>query len=491
MRKVFLDDLPRWESGANKGKTNWNESIGCRVKFIYDKIEGEIDIVAYKSKHQDLTVMYKEKEFKIKSYDFKNSKIGRIIGGRTNDFKIEIGHIFKDEKRDLLIIDREYREILHKPDKEGNVYKQKVKYYKYLCRKCGWSDGWTTESLLINRKDSCACCRGFVSVLGINTIWDTDRWMVDLGVSEEDAKRYTKGSGALINVDCPHCGNTKKIKVDTIRSNKSIGCFCGSSQSYPEKIMTNLLNQLKVEFETQVQKNTLRWSDKYRYDFYLPRYNIIIETHGSQHYNNHDFRRVSGKTFKEEQKNDKLKRELAVKSGVKKENYIVIDCRYSDLDWVRNNILNSRLSEVLVLSKINWLECEKFALKNIIKEVCDYWNNKKEWETTVDLAKIFGVNSGTIGRYLKKGVNLGWTDYNPRDEVLKMAKNNGERNIKRNSVPILAFKEDIFIGEFISATELARSSEDILGIKLNKSCIRDVVNGKRKKHKGYSFRRAD
>ena len=36
MREVFLDELPK------RGKyINWKESIGCKVKFIYDDIEDE------------------------------------------------------------------------------------------------------------------------------------------------------------------------------------------------------------------------------------------------------------------------------------------------------------------------------------------------------------------------------------------------------------------------------------------------------------------
>ena len=490
MRKVFLDDLPRWESGGNKGKINWNESVGFKVPFNYSGITGEIEIVNYERKTQYLTVKFDNKEFKIKYYDFRKSKIGRIVGERTIEFKIEIGQRLKDEKRDLVILDREYREYTHKPDVNGNVHKQKVKYYRYKCNKCSY-EGWSTESLLLNRKDSCACCRGLVPVLGINTIWDTNKdWVEIFGISEEDAKTHTKGSGEIIEVTCPDCGNIKKIKIDTIRSNKSIGCFCGISYSYPEKIMINLLNQLMVEFKTQVQKNTLKWCDKYRYDFYLPNYGIIIETHGDQHYNKHDFRRVSGKTFKEEQKNDKTKKRLAIENGIKEENYIVIDCRCSDVEYIKNNILNSELANIFDLSKIDWVKCEEFALKNIIKEVCNYWNNKNESETTTNLAEKFNLRSSTVIRYLKKGVELGWTDYNPKNEVYRVAKMNGERSRKRNSIPILAFKDDIFLGEFSSSSELARNSKEILGVKLCASCIRDVAKGKREKHKGYSFKYA-
>ena len=43
MKKVFLDELPRkYGFGANKDKliVDWNNSIGYKVKFIYDDING-------------------------------------------------------------------------------------------------------------------------------------------------------------------------------------------------------------------------------------------------------------------------------------------------------------------------------------------------------------------------------------------------------------------------------------------------------------------
>lgn len=59
---------------------------------------------------------------------------------------------------------------------------------------------------------------------------------------------------------------------------------------------------------------------------------------------------------------------------------------------------------------------------NKVREVCDYWNNKEEWETTNTIAKNnkWGITANiTIINYLKKGVKLGWTNYNPKEESKK------------------------------------------------------------------------
>ena len=83
---------------------------------------------------------------------------------------------------------------------------------------------------------------------------------------------------------------------------------CGDKVSYDEKFLSSILSQLKVDFATQLSKSTFNWCDKYRYDFYIPSLNMIIETHGIQHYEENKNWTMS---LEEEQENDKIKKELA------------------------------------------------------------------------------------------------------------------------------------------------------------------------------------
>ena len=61
MKKVFLDDLPR------KGKIiNWKECTGYKVKFIYDKINGYVEILKYINGNRPrLRVKYENNEMEI------------------------------------------------------------------------------------------------------------------------------------------------------------------------------------------------------------------------------------------------------------------------------------------------------------------------------------------------------------------------------------------------------------------------------------------
>lgn len=74
MRKVFLDDLPR------RGKLiDWKSSVGCKVKFIYDDIEGEVLIYGYKFKNKLLLNYLNNSLYEISTINFKNCKIQGLL----------------------------------------------------------------------------------------------------------------------------------------------------------------------------------------------------------------------------------------------------------------------------------------------------------------------------------------------------------------------------------------------------------------------------
>ena len=78
------------------------------------------------------------------------------------------------------------------------------------------------------------------------------------------------------------------------------------------------------------------------------------------------------------------------------------------------------------LSNIDWDKCDEYALKNIVKEVCDYWKQHREINnkdiTTTYLSNRFNRSSKTIIIYLKKGTKFGWCNYDPKEEKKKSVK---------------------------------------------------------------------
>jgi hypothetical protein len=114
---------------------------------------------------------------------------------------------------------------------------------------------------------------------------------------------------------------------------------------------------------------------------------------------------------------------LAIKNGIKEENYIVIDCRKSELEWIKDNdygVLNSRLNEIFDLNIIDWNKANEFALSSRVREACDLWNEKYD---VTDISKKMKLGKETIRRYLNKGVKIGLCTYNSKQEMLKGSRN--------------------------------------------------------------------
>lgn len=467
-KEIFLEDLPRWRFGKAKtnGEINWENSIGYIINGVYDNMLFEVEIIDYKERY--LYIKYLDKPtFKITTSGLTSCRIGNLLGIQTGKFKIEIGTILKDEKRDIIITDREYRR-----DKNS----QNRKWYKYTCNKCGWTEGWAEESKVIGCGYGCSCCYGRTVVEGINDIPTTAPWMVKyFQGGYDEAKLYTKCSDKKIIPVCLDCGIVSRsmVKVANIYNQHTIGCSCSDKTSYPEKLMFNVLKQLNIDFIVQLNKTTFNWCGKYKYDFYIPSLNIIIETHGNQHYDK-GFECLDNKrrTLKEEKVNDKIKRELAIKNGVNKNNYISIDCKKSELEFIKQNILSSKLNNMINLSIINWSEVEIFALSNRVKQACDLWNCGIK--STKEIGEIMKLDRHTICNYLKKGQLIEWCNYNAKSVI---------RTDKRVKI----FKDGVSLRIFPSCAELSRKSEELFGIKLSKSKISEVCLGRINNHKGFTF----
>ena len=472
IRKVFLDDLPR--GGKNRGnRINWEGSEGYEVEFIYDDIKGIVKIEKYENNY--IWVKYLDKEpFKISVQNFKYCLLGNMLGRFTSEFKYKIGQIFKDDKRNLVITDMEVRQRIRNNNRIENQ-----KYYKYHCNKCGYK-GWLEESQL-KRERGCSCCAGKVVVENINSIWHTDKWMIPIINDDEFCKTHTHGSSDRIIPTCPNCGRklNKSSKVSNIYNFHSIGCICSDKISYGEKVAYNVLEQLDVDFTTQLSKMNFKWCNNYLYDFYINSYNILIEVQGEQHYIQTTRKGERVKTLEEEQENDRLKKELALSNGIKDENYLVIDCRKSELEFIKQNIINSKLSKLFDLSKINWSKVQNFALGTRVKEACDLWNT--ELYNAREISKIMKLSHTTICRWLAKGSKLSWCNYNPKEEMIKTAKKNGKIGTK----PVICLENGKV---FESATDLEYKSLEEFGVKLLRANITNAVNGKLNKYKGLSFK---
>ncbi|WP_142383491.1 zinc-ribbon domain-containing protein [Bacillus sp. T33-2] len=278
-----------------------------------------------------------------------------------------------------------------------------------------------------------------------------------------------KGSGKKYLFKCPKCNFLKKTEARIITRQQFSCLKCGDGISYPEKIMVNMLIQSGIDFISHI---TFNWSYSKLYDFYIPSLNLIIETHGSQHYDG-GFESFGGRDVLEEQENDKLKEKLARENGI--ENYIIIDCRKSELEWIKKSIVNSELKSLIDLSNIDWLKCHEYACNTLVKFACELWN---EGKTTGEIANELKSNRNTIAKYLKQGTQIGWCDYSAK-EGLRRSKINAD---KKKRKPVIQFTLDgKYVKEWDSIVEVETELE------IHNSKITEVCRGKRNKTGGYKW----
>lgn len=417
MKKVFLDKLPR------RGKyISWINSIGYKINFVYDNINGEVEIINYYKESKKLKIRYNKNILFISTYSFSHCCLTELFRDGKK-YKYNIGEIIKSKFSEIQIL--EQTRI-----KNG---KRTQKGYRYKCLCCN-NISFISEYNL-KEGHSCIVCTGQKVLKGFNDLWTTHSEVAKLLKYPQRGYEVSFGSSKKQEVFiCPICGYEKEYSVYNV-VNRGFSCFqCGDGLSYPNKFIRAFLSQVNEEYIPEYSPNwayvkhtNFKLSGRKKYDFYLPNRNEIWEIHGLQHYEEgfcRSFKKV--KSLKEEQENDKIKKKLVEKNGYK---YIVVDARYSDMNYIKNQIINLQGIKRYDLLKINWNECARMASHSMIKVTCNYWSNGIK--DTKKISNLIKVARSTTIRYLTQGAKLGWCDYNSQEETIKNAKNNGRKNNKK------------------------------------------------------------
>lgn len=385
IKSINLSNIP-----LKAGHYDWKHSINKSCDFKFGKYEGTLLITDYKSngKTSFVKIQYKDIEDWIPTSQLKNGSIGGKLKFFTSDFYYNINDILHC-KTDIQILSREIRR-----EDERNR-----KYYTYKCLTCG-EINTTTEAILKENK-GCPYCAGRLVKAGINDITITAPWMIPFFENEEEASKYTHGSVKEIFPYCPVCRKkqTKPKKIYYLYESHHSGCSCDTYMSFPEQVVFNLLTQNNIYFIHRATKKELPWAKEYEYDFYLPNQNIIIETHGAQHYNEHGFADVGGKTLEEQQCIDLNKENLAKDNDIY---YYVIDCRKSNLDFILTNILTSPLAKELNLTVINKDELHRNVLIYKQKQLQQILK-QEPLISKKDLTKRLSVSPLILNRLLAMG----------------------------------------------------------------------------------------
>lgn len=453
---------------------DWNNSIGIELNFTYGHIVGTVKIIDYvqRGRNKYVVLKYKDIEYLLQPTCVVQCSFGKMLKYELIEYRYDVGDVVITDKADITIIDR----FLVKKEtkaKSVNSHTQTTKRYKYRCNKCGYEDVRDEHKLA----RACKACYKIPRkvVVGINDIPTTHPWMVPyfLGGAEE-ASKYNARSNKRVYMKCPYCNSATSTKrsINTLFYRKGLSCECGDGISYPNKFSYQLLKQLPVKHVTHEWQPD--WLKPYFYDNYFE-YNgksYVLEMdgnigHGNYIFNNHKAVDIDG-----------LNKDIYKDSLSEKHNVCVIrvDARQSELDYIKNGIMSSKLKDLFDLSQIDWNKCDEFAYKNIVKEACEYKANNPK-VTTSELVKRYGLNRLTIGKYLRIGNKFGWCKYDPNW-------NKGYIAFRRCSKPIIC--NDRYI--FDSLSTLYDKSEDILGVKISHRGFYSTIKEDSANYKGVTFR---
>lgn len=131
--------------------------------------------------------------------------------------------------------------------------------------------------------------------------------------------------------------------------------------------------------------------------------------------------------------------------------YIVIDCKHSDFEYIKSNILNSELNDIFDLNNVDWFKIEENSQKSIYLEILNLWNSSDSIDVK-ELSGIIKLHPATVSKVLKNFDKIGLTVYDAY---------RGVRNSRIKKVNfIYQFTEDMeFIKRWLGAKSITEEIE--------------------------------
>lgn len=292
-------------------------------------------------------------------------------------------------------------------------YQHSLQPIKHKCLDCGHMWDIAPAKVLhtkVQKRRGCPICSNRILVVGKNDLWTTHKEYAELLLNADDGYRYHSGSTEKVDWKCK-CGHIIKNRIieRTIRTH-SLACpFCSDGVSYPNRLVREVFRFLNINFESEKK---FSWSNGKIYDIYISDLNgisIIIENDGEQHKNTGFEHMSSGKSLEKQIANDKWKEETAINNGI--DLFFRIDCSKSELDYIKQSILDSDISKYINFESVDWEQCHKKTLTSKVIEACNLWNQGHKDKHEV--AKMIMVSPASVRRYWGKGVKAGICDYDP------------------------------------------------------------------------------
>lgn len=283
---------------------------------------------------------------------------------------------------------------------------------KCKCKICGYQFLRTPDHIL--GKQGCPVCSSCKIIAGVNDFPTVRPDLLIYIVDKNSVVGISPSSKKKVLCRCPDCKKEKKQILGNLYYSGFACPYCSDNISYPNKFCRAVLTQLnvknlKVEWCPDWMKES---GHNYFYDNYFEDdkgVKYVLEADGEFHYRQpYD----KARSLNENIRIDEYKDNMAEIHGI---NVIRIDCRKSNMNYIKENIINSMLNSIFDLALIDWDLCNQTALNNLIKDICDYYMSQEDRNKTVThTSKKFNyIGHETVRRYLKIGANLGWCDYDP------------------------------------------------------------------------------
>lgn len=297
---------------------------------------------------------------------------------------------------------------------------------KHKCNICSYE--WDIKPANILSGFLCPACANKKVFVGYNDLWTTHPHIAELLYDKNDGYKYTYGSGKKVKWKCKDCGYIVEHTIQKIVHFGHVPCKkCSDGISYPMKFTMSVLDQLNIDYDTEVRfdwcKYVFKGKETYGiYDmvFDYMNHSYIIEVDGGFHFKTNN---MSGQTKEESQFIDNAKDNCALNNGY---NMIRIIALESNLDYMKDKITNS-LCNLFDLDNIDWEKANIDALSSLVVESAKLWN---QYHSANTISQILNKRQEIITRYLNKATKAGLCDYDGKLEQIKSGKRSGESRRK-------------------------------------------------------------
>ena len=262
-----------------------------------------------------------------------------------------------------------------------------------------------------------------------NSIAITNPYIASLFVNKEETYMYKEHSNKKVHFKCPDCGYIDYKYINQVTKDNNVRCpVCSDGISYPNKFIFNMLLQIKETLDYLENEYYPEWcvyelnGDIHRgkYDIYFEYKNkkYIVEMDGGLGHGNKTFNSKERDTIGLQK--DYIKDKLALEHGIE---VIRIDANYGVNDkyeYIKNNVLQSELSNVLDLTAIDFDKVNINSLNSLFIKAVEMWNNGA---LTSEIAKQCNLNITTISSYLNKANNYSLCNYNGTEGIRRASAN--------------------------------------------------------------------